>query len=124
MTVTQLTRSGQAFVDARDFCLLHRADYDTAVREFRWPKLEEFNWALDYFDPIAGSNEALALHVVNEDGTEQIRSFASLSIRSNQVANFLRDQGIRRHDRVLLMLGNEVALWESMLALIKLGAVA
>jgi acetyl-CoA synthetase len=123
MTVTQLTRSGQAFVEARDFCLLHRADYDTAVREFRWPKLDEFNWALDYFDAIAGGNEALALHVANEDGTEQIRSFASLSIRSSQVANFLRDQGVRRHDCVLLMLGNEVALWESTLALMKLGAV-
>jgi acetyl-CoA synthetase len=123
MTVTPLTPSGEAFVRARDFCLRHRTDYDTAVREFQWPALEDFNWALDYFDPIASSNETPALHVVNEDGTEQIRSFASLSVRSAQVANFLRDQGVRRHDCVLLMLGNEVALWESMLALIKLGAV-
>ncbi len=43
--------------------------------------------------------------------------------RSNQVANFLRRQGVKRGDRILLMLGNELALWESMLAAFKLGAV-
>ena len=46
-----------------------------------------------------------------------------MSLRSSQVANFLRDRGIRRGDCVLLMLGNEVALWESLLALVKIGAV-
>jgi acetyl-CoA synthetase len=123
MTGARLTRSGKAFIDARDFCLRHRIDYETAVREFRWPQLDDFNWALDYFDRIASDNEAPALHVVNEDGTEQIRSFSAMSARSSQVANFLRDQGVRRDDCVLLMLGNEIALWESLLALIKLGAV-
>ena len=116
--------SGEAFVRARDFCLRHRADYETAVREFAWPQLENFNWALDYFDPIAAGNDATALHVVNEDGTEHIRSFATMSTRSAQVANFLRQRGVRRADCVLVMLGNEVALWESLLALMKLGAVA
>jgi acetyl-CoA synthetase len=116
--------SGEAFVRARDFCLRHRADYETAVREFAWPQLETFNWALDYFDPIAAGNDATALHVVNEDGTEHIRSFATMSTRSAQVANFLRQRGVRRADCVLVMLGNEVALWESLLALMKLGAVA
>ena len=116
--------SGEAFVRARDFCLRHRADYETAVREFAWPQLETFNWALDYFDPMAAGNDATALHVVNEDGTEHIRSFATMSARSAQVANFLRQRGVRRGDCVLVMLGNEVALWESLLALMKLGAVA
>ena len=46
-----------------------------------------------------------------------------MSSRSNQVANRLRGQGVKRGDRVLVMLSNEVALWESMLACIKLGAV-
>ena len=87
--------SGEAFVRARDFCLRHRADYETAVREFAWPQLENFNWALDYFDSIAAGNDATALHVVNEDGTEHIRSFATMSARSAQVANFLRQRGVR-----------------------------
>jgi acetyl-CoA synthetase len=123
MTRTRLTESAEAFVAARDFCLRHRSNYETALREFAWPRLEHFNWALDYFDAIAQGNEAPALHVVNEDGSEEIRSFSSMSVRSSQLANFLRERGIRRGDCVLLMLGNEVALWESLLALMKIGAV-
>ena len=112
-----------AFIAARDFLLQHRTDYATAYRDFRWPQLGPFNWALDYFDPMARGNEPTALHIVGEDGSEVKRSFAQLSERSDQVANWLRTQGVRRGDRVLLMLGNELALWELMLACIKLGAV-
>ena len=112
-----------AFTRARDFLLAHRTDYDTAYRDFRWPQLTEFNWALDHFDPLARGNDATALHIVEEDGRETRRSFASLSARSDQVANWLSAHGVKRGDRVLLMLGNELALWELMLACIKLGAV-
>ena len=112
-----------AFTRARDFLLAHRTDYDTAYRDFRWPQLTEFNWALDHFDALARGNDATALHIVEEDGRETRRSFASLSASSDQVANWLRAQGVKRGDRVLLMLGNELALWELMLACIKLGAV-
>ena len=123
MTRQPSTTSTQAFLAARDCCFRLRSDYETARREFAWPRLEHFNWALDYFDAIAVDNDAPALHVVNDDGTEQIRSFAAMSRRSSQVANFLRDRGVRRGDCVLVMLGNEVALWESLLALMKLGAI-
>jgi acetyl-CoA synthetase len=111
------------FLAARDFLLAHRTDYDAAVRGFAWPKLARFNWALDYFDAMAAGNERVGLHVVEESGAEEKRSFAELSARSNQVASFLRGLGVARGDRVLLMLGNEVALWETMLACMKLGAV-
>ena len=50
-------------------------------------------------------------------------SFAALSRRSNQVANFLRALGLKRGDHLLLLLGNVVPLWETMLAAIKLGVV-
>ena len=50
-------------------------------------------------------------------------SFETLSRRSNQVANFLRAQGLKRGDHLLLLLGNVVPLWETMLAAIKLGVV-
>ena len=113
----------EAFTRARDFLLAHRSDYATAYRDFRWPRLTRFNWALDYFDPMARGNQATALHIVGDDGSEVRRSFAQLSQRSDQVANWLRAQGVQRGDRVLLMLGNELALWELMLACIKLGAV-
>jgi len=113
----------QSFLAARDFLLAHRTDYATAARDFRWPQLSEFNWALDCFDAIAEGNAADALWIVEEDGSDQRYSFQQLAARSNQVANHLRALGVKRGERVLLMLGNDVALWETMLAAFKLGAV-
>lgn len=111
------------FIKARDFLWANRTDYETAYREFRWPKLDRFNWALDYFDVMAKGNEKPALWIVEEDGSQQKLSFRQLSERSNQVANYLRQLGVKRGDCILLMMGNEVPLWELMLAAIKLGAV-
>ena len=118
-----MSTTSSSFVEARDFLLRHRDDYATAYRDFVWPKLDRFNWALDYFDVMARGNAAPALHIVSEDGSETKRSFEAMSRRSSQVANFLRTLGVGRGDRILLMLGNELALWEVMLASIKLGAV-
>ena len=111
------------FTEARDFLLKHREDHDTAYRDFRWPVLDRFNWALDHFDAMAQGNDATALHIVGEDGSEAKRSFRQMAERSSQVANHLRGLGVKRGDRVLLMIGNELPLWEVMLACIKLGAV-
>jgi acetyl-CoA synthetase len=111
------------FLAARDFLLRHRTDYDTAVREFAWPVLDRFNWALDYFDGMAAANSRPALHIVEENGTETVRSFAELAAASNRVANHLRALGARRGDRLMLMLGNELPLWETLLAAMKLGLV-
>ncbi len=111
------------FLAARDFLLAQRTDYAAAVRGFAWPQLANFNWALDYFDAMAAGNARVALHVVEESGAEEKRTFAELSARSDQVASHLRGLGVARGDRVLLMLGNEVPLWETMLACMKLGAV-
>ncbi len=111
------------FIAARDFLLAHRTDYATAYAGFKWPRVKEFNWALDYFDSMAKGNDDPALWIVEEDGSEQRISFAEMSARSNRVANWLRKQGVKRGERILLMLGNEVPLWETMLAAIKLGAV-
>ncbi|WP_114970612.1 AMP-binding protein [Rhodoferax ferrireducens] len=111
------------FIQARDFLLQHRNAYEVAYRDFRWPELENFNWALDYFDVMAQDNDAPALLIVGEDGSEVKRSFKQMAERSSQVANYLRGLGVQRGDRILLMLGNELALWELMLAAMKLGAV-
>jgi acetyl-CoA synthetase len=109
------------FRAARD--LLLQADAATARRDFRWPELEEFNWALDWFDGVlaAETPDAVALKIVGASSARY--TFAELSARSSQVANWLHRQGVRRGDRVLLMLGNQAELWESLLAAMKLGAV-
>ena len=113
-----------AFRAARDLLLRHRDDYRAATSEFSWPTLDEFNWALDWFDVIAAEHpDREALRVVAADGAEARLSYAELAARSNQVANWLRDLGVRRGDRLLLMLGNVAPLWEVILAAMKLGAV-
>src|SRR5204862_183767 len=84
---------------------------------------ETFNWATDYFDPMAAGNTSRGLAVVDEDGTEHVRTFAELSERSNRVASFFGALGLKRGDRLLLMLGNEIALWETMLACMQPGDV-
>src|SRR5215469_11592187 len=112
------------FRDARDLLLRHREDYDIARERFAWPRLDEFNWALDWFDVIAADHpDRSALRVVGDDGSDESVSYAAMAARSGQVANWLRGLGVRRGDRVLLMLGNIVPLWEVMLAAMKLGAV-
>jgi acetyl-CoA synthetase len=115
--------SAAAFLQARAFLLAHREDYDTAYRDFRWPVLDRFNWALDYFDPMALGNDRLGLWIVEEGGGETRLTFAALAERSNRLANHLRSLGVARGDRVLMMLGNVAPLWECMLAAMKLGAV-
>ncbi|WP_338701936.1 AMP-binding protein [Streptomyces sp. Q6] len=113
----------QQFRTARDFLLQHAEDYETAYEGFAWPRPDRFNWALDWFDVIAEGNEKTALHIVEEDGAEARFSFDTLRRRSDQVANWLDAHGVRAGDRVLLMLGNQVELWETMLAAMKLRAV-
>jgi acetyl-CoA synthetase len=116
------------FKDARAFLLKHRTDYDAAVKGFRWPDPVPFNWALDWFDaelardPASRARTALWIVDAGHDRETKL-SFATLSRRSNQVANFLRAQGLRRGDHLLLLLGNVVPLWETMLAAMKLGVV-
>ncbi len=113
-----------AFRAARDLLLSYRDDYESARRKFTWPELDEFNWAFDWFDVIAGEHpDRPALRIVADDGFDVSLSYGELASRSAQVANWLRGLGVRRGDRVLLMLGNVAPLWEVILAAMKLGAV-
>jgi len=122
--MTDSASPAAAFRAARDLLLSYRDDYESARREFTWPELDEFNWALDWFDVIAGEHpDRPALRIVADDGFDASLSYGELSARSGQVANWLRGLGVRRGDRVLLMLGNVVPLWEVILATMKLGAV-
>jgi acetyl-CoA synthetase len=120
---TVTSNDAAAFLAARDFLLENRSNYAAAYQKFQWPKLETFNWALDYFDIIAADNPQPALIVTGQDSAAQSLSFAEMGRRSNQVANFLQRLGISRGERILVMLGNEIALWETMLAASKIGAV-
>jgi acetyl-CoA synthetase len=115
----------EQFRSARDFLLRHREDYTAAYDGFAWPRPDYFNWALDWFDVIASGDggDRTALWIVEEDGSEGRFSFAELADRSNRVAVWLREQGVRAGDRIVVMLGNQVELWETALAAMKLRAV-
>ncbi|KAA9393905.1 AMP-dependent synthetase [Kocuria coralli] len=114
----------QRFRAARDQLLALRTDLDAAHREFEWPRFEHFNFAYDWFDQIAagprGDQEALVL--VEQDGSATRRTYRDLSRRSSQLAAWLDGIGVGRGDHVVLMLGNQVELWEAMLACTKLAA--
>jgi acetyl-CoA synthetase len=114
----------EAFRFARDFLLTHAEDYEVAVRDFRWPLPGHFNWAIDWFDKVLAVEHAHdpALRLVRGDGSSAY-TFAELSHGSTVAAARLRYLGVRRGDRVLVMLDNQPELWESYLALMKLGAV-
>src|SRR5579863_4096888 len=121
--MTDSAASTTVFRAARDLLLCHRTDYDAARREFAWPELDDFNWALDWFDVIAAEHpDRVGLRVLAEDEDTSL-TYGELAARSGQLANWLRGLGVRRGDRVLLMLGNVAPLWEVILATMKLGAV-
>ncbi|TFC91154.1 MULTISPECIES: AMP-binding protein [Cryobacterium] len=112
------------FRSARDRLLQLRDGHARAVAEFEWPDVgANFNWAVDWFDVVAVGNDKTALWIVEEDGRELKVTFAEMSARSDQVATWLTGHGVGRGDHVMLMLGNQVELWELMLAIMKVGAV-
>jgi acetyl-CoA synthetase len=118
------TTGRKAYRAARDVLMRHREDHEAAAAEFRWPSIgDRFNWALDWFDPLAAGNPRTALRIIGEDGTDRRYSYAEMATRSDRLATSLAAGGVAFGDRVIVMLGNQVELWESMLALMKLGAV-
>ncbi|GAA2805022.1 AMP-binding protein [Kribbella solani] len=120
-STSDVTREFRA---ARDFLVAHRDDYETAYRDFSWPRFERFNWARDWFDALAVEQpEVAALTIVEEDGQVTTRTYAEMADRSRQVAGWLTEAGLKPGDRVLIVLGNQVELWETMLACIRAGAV-
>ncbi len=122
--MTEPQPSTAAFRAARDLLLRHRDDYAAARREFSWPVLGEFNWALDWFDVIAAEHpDRTALRIVADGDAAAQLSYGELAARSNQVANWLSELGARRGDHLLMMLGNIAPLWEIILAAMKLGVV-
>lgn len=119
------TAATTAIREMREHLFTHATDYDAAVAGFRWPELDEFNFALEWFDVVATANPDLAaVQIVSADLSLRSWSYGELSTRSDQVANWLRSLGIGRGDHLIVMLNNTIELWEVMLGITKVGAVA
>ncbi len=118
-----MTDPSRAFRRARSLLLDCHGDPARARAEFRWPALTAFNWVDDWFDVYAADNLQPALRIVDDEGHAVSLSFAEMSERSKRVARYLADAGVARGDRLLVMLGNVAALWDTMLAAMRLGVV-
>ena len=113
------TPATDAVRGARDFLLHNVYDYEKVIREFRWPELDEFNFALEWFDVVAGEHpDRAAVTIADADLTATSWSYAELARRSDQVANWLRSLGVRRGDSMIVMLNNTIELWEILLGLL------
>ena len=120
-----MNSSTDQFRAARDLLLDLRTEYDEACRQSIWPRPVEFNFALDWFDAVLAKDnvDGVALRTIEDSGADFSHSFAQPSSRSDQLAFWLRARGVTRAMRVLVLLGKQVELWETTLALMKLGAV-
>ncbi|QAY58981.1 AMP-dependent synthetase [Microbacterium protaetiae] len=127
MTYTgrEATEATTAVRAARDFLFAHATDYRGAVEGFEPPRPAEFNFALEWFDVIAGERpDQAAVTIVEADLSAQSWTYGELARRSDQVANWLVSLGVGRGAHVIVMLNNTIELWEVMLGIAKVGAVS
>ena len=86
---------------------------------------ERFNFAFDLVDALAEKDpEKLAMLHISRDKTERRFTFKDLKKASNQCANYFKSLGIKKGDRVMLVLKRHYQFWFAMLGLNKLGAIA
>jgi acyl-coenzyme A synthetase/AMP-(fatty) acid ligase len=98
-------------------------DYETARREFAWDVPATFNFGADVVDRWAADPARLALVWCDDEGHEERYTFAQMSALSNRCANALREAGVRRGDRVIVMLPR-IPQWQiAMVGCLKLGAI-
>lgn len=98
-------------------------DYEHARRTFTWDVPENYNFAFDAIGRWAEDPEKLAMLWVGQDGREERYTFVHFDEQSSRVANALEKLGIAKGERVLVMLPRVPEWWETMLGLMKLGAV-
>ena len=96
-----------------------------AVRNFSVQAPSMFNWGFDVVDKWGRERPLRTALILDRDEGHTITyTFGDVSTKSSQLANYLSKNGIRRGDPVLVMLPNTPMLWLSVVALIKLGAIA
>ena len=100
-------------------------DENHTLKSISFPNADEFNFAFDIVDEIARKTpDKLAMVHVADDMTERRFTFKDIKDGSNQAANYFTSLGIKRGDRVMLVLKRHYQFWFSMLALHKIGAIA
>src|SRR5580704_488092 len=108
-----------------DRALPDAADYDDLCRRFRWRIPQHYNIGVDVCDRWAQADaRRLAIVQVRADGTRNEISYGALRETSNRLANVLRAHGIRRGDRVAILLPQAPEVAAAHIAIYKLAAIA
>jgi acyl-coenzyme A synthetase/AMP-(fatty) acid ligase len=99
-------------------------DYERVRREYRAQCPSRFNFARDVIDRWAAEDPSrAALLWVDDHGREEQRTFAEIAANSRRIANILRQAGVARGDCIILILGRQIAWWETLTASLRMGAV-
>ncbi|MDO4581398.1 MAG: AMP-binding protein [Bacillota bacterium] len=108
----------QKFIDAEE-------DMNGALRSISFKNADSFNFAFDVIDELARIKpDKLAMLHISRDKQERRFSFADISYASSRAANYFKSLGVKKGDKVLLVLRRNYQFWFAMLGLNKLGAVA
>ena len=96
-----------------------------ALQKIEFKNEDKFNFAFDIVDEIAKKDpEKLAMLHIDKHKVERRFTFNDMKRASNQCANYFKSLGIKKGDRVMLVLKRHYQFWYAILALHKLGAVA
>lgn len=104
--------------------VLTAKDENGVLSAIEFQNTKDFNFAYDIVDELGRTkpNKLAMLHIA-KDGTERRLSFADMMENSNRVANFLTQIGIKKGDRVMLVLKRHYQFWYTILAIHKIGAI-
>ncbi|MDO5559022.1 MAG: AMP-binding protein [Oscillospiraceae bacterium] len=99
-------------------------DENGLLKEIKFQNEDKFNFAYDIVDNLAlKCPDKVAMLHVSADKTERRFTFRDISRYSSKTANYFRSLGIKKGDRVMLVLKRHYQFWFSILALHKIGAI-
>ena len=115
---TAKNRIYKKFIDVKE-------DENGIPRKIKFKNTEKFNFAFDLVDALSERepNKLAMLHV-SKDKTERRFTFSDMKKQSNRCANYFKALGIKRGDKVMLVLKRHYQFWFAILGLNKLGAIA
>lgn len=99
-------------------------DENGALQSVSFKGEEQFNFAFDVIDRLGRENpDKLAMLHISREHEEKRITFGELKRSSSQAANYFKSLGIKRGDRVMLILKRHYQYWYAILGLHKLGAI-
>ena len=124
--ITSLTKRREEDTQKRiyhDFII--PTEKDGVLTEIAFKNEEKFNFAFDVVDALGRRKpDKLAMLHISENGEEHRFTFKDMKKESARAANYFKSLGIKRGDRVMLVLKRHYQFWFSVLALHKIGAIA